>query len=307
MHSLTILVPAPDVDAVCDLLCDELDALSASIEDADAGTEDEQPVFDEPGLAAGSASAWRHARVSALFVDEAAATSAAAALAATSGVAALRVESIDEVGEQDWVRVTQAQFGPCRIAPGFWIVPTWADIPPDARTVIRLDPGRAFGTGTHPTTRMCLRWIAGHGRDDAGIVWPRALDYGCGSGVLAIAARKFGAGHVDAVDIDPAAIEATRANALANGVRVETGTPEAAARPYQLVVANILAAPLKLLAPLLSSLLDAGGRLVLAGVLARQTEELRASYLPWLDLDVAAEDDGWVLLVGSRPHGARMA
>jgi len=306
MHSLTILVPAPDVDAVCDLLCDDLDALSAAIEDADAGSEDEQPVFDEPGLAADSASAWRHARVSALFVDEAAATSAAAALAATSGIATLRVESIEEVGEHDWVRITQAQFGPCRITPGFWIVPSWADIPPDARQVIRLDPGRAFGTGTHPTTRMCLRWIAGHGGVDA-IVWPRALDYGCGSGVLAIAARKFGALHVDAVDIDPAAIEATLANALANGVRVEAGPPEAAVGPYQLVLANILAAPLKLLAPLLSARLDADGRLVLAGVLIRQADELRAAYSPWLDLDVADQDEGWILLVGSRPRGLRMA
>ena len=307
MHSLTILVPAPDVDAVCDLLCDDLDALSAAIEDADAGSEDEQPVFDEPGLAADSASAWRHARVSALFADESAATSAAAALAAASGVSTLRIESIDEVGDQDWVRVTQAQFGPCRITPGFWIVPTWADIPVDARQVIRLDPGRAFGTGTHPTTRMCLRWIAAHGRDDGVDLWRRALDYGCGSGVLAIAARKFGACHVDAVDIDPAAIEATRANALANGVAIAAATPEAAVGPYQLVVANILAAPLKLLAPLLSALLDGGGRLVLSGVLARQADELRAAYSPWLDLDVADQDEGWILLVGSRPPGVRMA
>ena len=306
MHSLTILVPAPDVDAVCDLLCDDLDALSASIEDADAGTEHEQPVFDEPGHGADPAATWRHARVSALFLDEAAATTAAAALAAASGVAALRVESIDEVGEQDWVRITQAQFGPCRIADGFWIVPTWADVPPDARQVIRLDPGRAFGTGTHPTTRMCLRWIAEHGRDDDS-VWPRALDYGCGSGVLAIAARKFGAAHVDAVDIDPAAIEATRANALANGVTVDSGMPESAVGPYQLVLANILAAPLKLLAPLLSALLDDGGQLVLAGVLARQADELRAAYSSSLDLAVADQDDGWILLVGSRPRGLRMA
>ena len=305
MHNLTILVPASDVDAVCDLLCDDLDALSAAIEDADAGSEDEQPVFDEPGL--GGDSAWRHARVSALFADESAATSAAAGLAAASVSATLRIESIEEVGEQDWVRVTQAQFGPCRITPGFWIVPTWADIPADARQVIRLDPGRAFGTGTHPTTRMCLRWIAANGSDDEVGVWPRALDYGCGSGVLAIAARKFGASHVDAVDIDPAAIEATRANALANRVEMAAATPEAAAGPYQLVVANILAAPLKLLAPLLSALLDGGGRLVLSGVLARQADELRAAYSPWLDLDVADQDEGWILLVGSRPPGVRMA
>ena len=306
MHALTLLVPAPAVDAVCNRLCDELDALSASVEDADAGTEKEQPVFDEPGLFVDSTSAWQRARVSALFADEAGATAAAAALAAAPGDATLRIESIDAVGEHDWVRLTQAQFGPCPITPEFWIVPTWSDVPPQARRVIRLDPGRAFGTGTHPTTRMCLRWIAEQGGGE-GAAWPRVLDYGCGSGVLAIAAGRFGARHVAAVDIDPAAIEATRANALANGVAIAAGTPEDAVGPYQLVVANILAAPLKLLAPVLSALLDADGELVLSGVLARQAEELRGAYAPWLDLDVAAEDEGWILLVGTRPGTRRMA
>ncbi len=304
MHALTLLVPAAAVDALCDRLCDELDALSASIEDADAGTESEQPVFDEPGVAASAS--WQRARVNALFADEAAATAAAAVLAADGNAASLRIESIDDVAEHDWVRLTQAQFGPCEITPAFWIVPTWSEVPPEARQVIRLDPGRAFGTGTHPTTRMCLRWIAAHG-SDGDERWPRALDYGCGSGVLAIAARKFGADAVDAVDIDSAAIEATGANALANDVAVAAGTPDVAAGPYQLVLANILAAPLKLLAPLLSALLDAGGQLVLSGVLERQADELRAAYAPWLDLEVSAQDEGWILLVGTRPGTASMA
>ena len=304
MHALTLLVASTEVDALCDRLCDELDALSASIEDADAGTANEAPVFDEPGVA--STSSWQRARISALFADEAAATTAAAALAAASGDATLRIESIDAVGEEDWVRLTQSQFGPCEITPAFWIVPTWSDVPPEAREVIRLDPGRAFGTGTHPTTRMCLRWIAENGRA-AGTAWPRVLDYGCGSGVLAIAARRFGARHVDAVDIDPAAIEATRANALANDVEIAAGLPQDAVAPYQLVVANILAAPLKLLAPVLAALVDIDGRLVLSGVLARQADELRSAYAPWLDLDVAAEDDGWILLVGTRSGARRMA
>jgi ribosomal protein L11 methyltransferase len=306
MHALTLLVPAPAVDAVCDRLCDELDALSASVEDADAGTPSEAPVFDEPGVFVDSTSVWQRARVSALFADEAGATAAAAALAAAPGEATLRIESIVAVGEHDWVRLTQAQFGPSAITPAFWIVPTWSDVPPAARVVIRLDPGRAFGTGTHATTRMCLRWIAEHGRAD-GPAWPRVLDYGCGSGVLAIAAHRFGACLVDAVDIDPAAIEATRANALANDVEIDAGAPADAVGPYQLVVANILAAPLKLLAPVLSALLDAEGRLVLSGVLARQAEELRGAYAPWLDLDVADEDDGWILLVGTRPGARPMA
>jgi ribosomal protein L11 methyltransferase len=304
MHALTLLVAAGQVDALCDRLCDELGALSASIEDADAGTADEAPVFDEPGVE--SAASWRRARVSALFADEAAATAAAAALSASADGTTFRIESIDAVAEQDWVRLTQSQFGPCRITPGFWIVPTWSEIPAEAREVVRLDPGRAFGTGTHPTTRMCLRWIAENG-GAAGVGWPRVLDYGCGSGVLAIAARRFGAGRVDAVDIDPAAIEATRANALANDVEIVPGVPEDAVGPYQLIVANILAAPLKLLAPLLSSLLDRDGELVLSGVLARQAEELRSAYAAWLDLEIAAEDEGWILLVGKRSDARRMA
>jgi ribosomal protein L11 methyltransferase len=304
MHALTLLASATDVDVVCDRLCDELDALSATIEDADAGSEDEAPIFDEPGVV--SASAWQRARISALFADEAGAIAAAAALAASPGETTVSIESIAAVGEQDWVRLTQSQFGPCAITPSFWIVPTWAEVPPQAGEVIRLDPGRAFGTGTHPTTRMCLRWIAeraGAGR----AAWPRVLDYGCGSGVLAIAARRFGARAVDAVDIDPAALEATRANALANGVEVSVGLPQVAVGPYQLVVANILAAPLKLLAPVLSALVASGGELVLSGVLARQADELRSAYAPWLDLQVAAEDEGWILLVGTLSAARRMA
>ena len=297
MHALTLLVPAAAVDAVCELLTDELDALSASVEDADAGTDAEQPVFDEPGVAA--TAAWQRARVSALFADEAAATRAAAALVAGEAEvdSGTRVLAIDAVADQDWVRLTQSQFGPCRITPEFWIVPTWADVPAGAQQVIRLDPGRAFGTGTHPTTRMCLRWFARHGTA-SGMAWPRALDYGCGSGVLAIAAARFGARRIDAVDIDPAAVEATQANAQANGVALRCALPDEAIGPYDLVVANILAAPLTLLAPLLSRRLAEGGRLVLSGILARQAEALRDAYRPWLDLEVGDEDDGWALMTG---------
>ena len=205
-----------------------------------------------------------------------------------------RVLSIAAVADQDWVRLTQAQFGPCRITPAFWIVPTWSEIPDGATTVIRLDPGRAFGTGTHPTTRMCLRWIA-----TSGTTGRRVLDYGCGSGVLAIAAALFGGEEIDAVDIDPAAVEATEANARANGVAVRCMAPDDALGPYELVVANILAAPLTLLAPLLSRRLVDGGRIVLSGILARQADELRTAYRPWLDLEVADQDDGWALMTGT--------
>ena len=303
MHALALLCPAATVDALSELLADELDALAVSIEDADAGSAAEQPVFDEPGVAA--ASSWLRARVTALFAGEAQATAAAAAVAA-HGSGDVHVVAIAAVEDHDWVRLTQAQFGPCRITGGFWIVPTWSEVPGDATEVIRLDPGRAFGTGTHPTTRMCLRWIAGHG-DSAGAAWPRALDYGCGSGVLAIAASRFGAREVDAVDVDPAAVETTRANALANGVVVRVGAPDIVAGRYALVVANILAAPLELLAPALAALVDDGGALVLSGILDRQSEALRTAYAPWLALDAAAHDEGWVLLVGRRTARSRMA
>jgi ribosomal protein L11 methyltransferase len=304
MHALALLVPATAVDALSDLLADELAALALTIEDADAGSDAEQAVFDEPGV--GAATVWKRARLTALFADEADATAAAAAALAASRAGEVDVVAIAAVAEEDWVRLTQAQFGPCRITDDFWIVPTWSAVPSHARQVIRLDPGRAFGTGTHPTTRMCLRWIAEHGVAD-GTVWRRALDYGSGSGVLAIAASRFGATEVEAVDVDPAAIETTRANALANGVAVRAGAPDAVAGRYALVVANILAAPLKLLAPLLSSLVDCGGDLVLSGVLERQTEELRAAYAPWFTLDADARDEGWVLLVGKRCRRSRMA
>ncbi len=171
-------------------------------------------------------------------------------------------------------------------------MPTWHEPPAQAREVIRLDPGLAFGTGTHPTTRMCLRWIATR----QGAAPARVLDYGCGSGILAIGAAKFGAAEIDAVDIDPAAVEATRLNAEANGVRLKTGLPDAAGGRYDVVLANILATPLKVLAPLLCAHVKPGGALVLAGILERQAEELKQAYAPYAALDVSDGEDGWILM-----------
>ena len=305
MHALTVRVGAASADAVSDLLSDEQGALSVSIEDADAGSADERPVFDEPGVA--QSGGWRRARLSALFADEASATAAAAALAASDTGRDAQIEAIAPVDERDWVRLTQAQFGPTEIEPGFWIVPTWSTVPAAARRVIRLDPGMAFGTGTHPTTRMCLRWIA---RQAAGSTstWPRVLDYGCGSGVLAIAAGLFGAGAITAVDIDPAAVEATLANASANQVALHADTADSLGNEsFELILANILATPLKLLAPLLSTRLGPAGTLVLSGILSSQAPELQAAYAPWLALDVADEDDGWILMTGVQPSADRVA
>ncbi len=295
MHALTVLVAAAAVDAVSDRLADECAALSVSVEDADAGTAAEQPVFDEPGIA--PAGRWRKARITALFADESGAVAAAAGLISAGIDAGGHIEAIAPIDDCDWVRLTQSQFGPIEIEPDFWIVPTWSSAPRAASKVIRLDPGMAFGTGTHPTTRMCLRWVARFAmkRDSP---WVRVLDYGCGSGVLAIAAGLYGAEGVEAVDIDEAAVDATRANAEANGVRVQADHPDSVAGSYSLIVANILSTPLKLLAPLLASHLARGADLVLCGILEHQADELRQAYAPWLALDVAAADDGWILMTG---------
>lgn len=294
MFELMLRAPQALVEDVSDVLVDELDALSVSVEDADAGSEDERAMFGEPGMPPPLAG-WDRSTLRVLFADDETAEHAATLLLAQDWTTGLHVQSLTEVAEQDWVRLTQSQFEPVPITAGFWIVPSWHEPPTGARRVIRLDPGLAFGTGTHPTTRMCLRWIARQAQP-----WSRVLDYGCGSGILAIGAALHGARSIDAVDIDAAAIEATRANALANGVALNAGLPDRAEGEYPLVLANILATPLKLLAPLLCSRVAPGGALVLAGILERQSDELAGAYAPWLALEVSDRDDGWILMTGRR-------
>jgi len=300
MFELVLRAPEALVEAVSDVLIDELDALSVSVEDADAGSAAEQALFGEPGMPA-PRPGWERSTLHALFADEAHASAAAAALLAQDWTRGLLLQSLQPLPDQDWVRLTQSQFEPVAISEGFWVVPSWHQVPADARRVIRLDPGLAFGTGTHPTTRMCLRWLATQAgslsRPEA-----RVLDYGCGSGILAIGAGLHGATGIDAVDIDPAAVESSRANAAANGVSLNrVGLPDQAEGLYPVVLANILAAPLKLLAPLLSQHVAPGGSLVMAGLLERQIEDLQAAYAPWLALEVADREEGWVLLSGRRP------
>ena len=298
MHELVLRLPESLVEAVSEALVDELDALSVSVADADAGTDAEQALFGEPGMPAPK-EGWQRSDLTALFASEAEATEAATLLRAQDWAADMVVLALREVADQDWVRLTQSQFAPVEITPSFWIVPSWHQAPPEARTVIRLDPGLAFGTGTHPTTRMCLRWTAQQAASLAG-GWTRVLDYGCGSGILAIGAALHGAQGIDAVDIDEAAVTATKANAEANAVTLHAGLPDAAAGAYPLVLANILATPLKLLAPLLAGHVAPGGHLVLAGILARQADELKAAYAPWLALDVTDSEDGWILMTAQR-------
>ena len=294
MFELSLMVPEDRVEAVSDAL-DALDALSISVEDADAQTDAEQALFGEPGMPPPK-DGWQRSRVVALFPEEAAAREAQQLLAVQDFFAGCEVLGIAPVAEQDWVRLTQSQFAPVDITPDFWIVPTWHELPAQAVRSIRLDPGLAFGTGTHPTTRMCLRWIARQGEASLG----RVLDYSCGSGILAIGAAKFGAADIDAVDIDPAAVESTAQNAEANGVQLRAGLPDKARGSYQTVLANILATPLRVLAPLLCTHVAPGGSLVLAGILERQADELKEAYAPWVALEVADAEDGWILMTARR-------
>lgn len=299
MHELSLRAPRALVESVSDALSEELQALSVTVEDADADGEDEQALFGEPGMPPPEG-AWRRSTLRALFETEVQATEAATLLLAQGWTKGLHVTGLSAVPDTDWVRLTQAQFEPVEITPQFWIVPTWHEPPAAARQVIRLDPGLAFGTGTHPTTRMCLRWIARHANPQR--PWARVLDYGCGSGILAIAAALHGAQDVTAVDIDPAAVIATMDNARANGVALTAHLPEpgsdSAASLQDLVLANILATPLTLLAPLLAPRVASGGHLVLSGILARQADALRRAYAHWMDLSVADEEDSWVLMTG---------
>jgi ribosomal protein L11 methyltransferase len=291
MYELALLCPEDKVETLSEAL-EALDALSVSVEDADAQTDAEQALFGEPGMPPPK-EGWQRSRMVALFPTEQAAREAARLLAAQDFFEGCEHSGIAPVADQDWVRLTQSQFSPVEITPEFWIVPTWHEPPAQAKQIIRLDPGLAFGTGTHPTTRMCLRWIATHR------LGGRVLDYGCGSGILAIGAARFGARDIDAVDIDPAAVQSTLDNAAANGVQLKAGLPTLASGRYDTVLANILATPLKMLAPLLCSHAAPGGSLVLAGILERQADELKAAYAAHAALEVADAEDGWVLMTAA--------
>ena len=271
-------------------------ALSVDVTDAHAGTPAETPLYAEPG--GSGTSFWPVSRVTALFntaVDaEAALASAAAGL--DESVPVHRRAAIPDI---DWVRKTQAQFVPIRVTDQMWIVPSWRE-PVDTRAInIVLDPGLAFGTGSHPTTLLCLRWLAANVERGASV-----LDYGCGSGILAIAAAKLGAGAVTGVDVDPQAIAASRTNAEANGVAAEFCSPDALpVLAVDIVVANILANPLELLAPLLAGRVRAEGRIVLSGILEPQADRVAAAYARWFNIAPWGSADGWTALAGVRYTG----
>ena len=295
--SARIIADAQQADALGDALM-EAGALSVTVEDADAGTPEETPQYGEPGMA--TQLVWARSVLSALFDADQPVAEIVTACAADLGVdAELTIEAVPET---DWVRATQAQFDPIPIGGPLWIVPTW-HTPPEADAInLVLDPGLAFGTGSHPTTRMCLQWLVRE-RPTGSI-----LDYGCGSGILAIAAAKLGAREVVGVDIDPQAVRSAHDNADANAVTAafldasDTLPTPYDTQKYDVVLANILANPLRVLAPALIARLKPGASLVLAGLLAEQAEELIGIYSPWLQMQVGDTQEGWSLLVGNLPQ-----
>ena len=292
-------------EALSDALLD-LGALSVSVEDADADTPDEQPLFGEPGLTP-DRTAWQHSRVVALLAPEQEPAVLAAAAANAIGLAATPAFTLREVPEQDWVRLTQSQFEPIAIGKRIWVVPSWHDAPDPQALILELDPGLAFGTGSHPTTRLCMEWL-----EETVAPGRSVLDYGCGSGILAILANKCGAAPVVGVDIDPQAVESARLNSERNRADVVYALPDdCPAGQFDIVVANILSNPLKLMASMLCARVKTGGRIALSGVLARQAEEVADAYRPWIDIGVWREHEGWVCLSGVKraagSHGNRSA
>jgi ribosomal protein L11 methyltransferase len=279
-------------EAFSDALIDA-GALSASIEDAKGGAIDEEPIYAEPGEAK---RAWNQCVVSALFDADVDAPATVCAAARALGLATTPNFSLTTIEDEDWVKATQSQFAPIEITRDLWIVPTWHAAPNPSATNIVLDPGRAFGTGSHATTKLCLRWLAEHiGGGET------VLDYGCGSGILAIAALKLGAAHAIGTDIDLAALEVAKANAQANRVAPRWFAPnELPQLQADVTVANILANPLKVLAPVIANATRAGGEIVLSGILRNQAIEVMENYLPWCALSVYDDDDDWVCLAGKR-------
>jgi len=287
--SLKLAVDGDQAEALSDALL-AAGALAVSTEDRDAGTEAEEAQFGEPGLA--DLKSWRHNWVVALLDGDA----DVPALLASLNLPEPIEYRLETVAEQDWVRLTQSQFDPIRIADRLWIVPSWHEAPDVDAIAIILDPGLAFGTGSHPTTRLCLQWLEANLRPGETV-----LDYGCGSGILAIAAVKLGAGRTVGVDIDPQAVESARDNAARNAVeadfRLSGDLPEG---DYDVVVANSLTNPLKALMPLLAARTRPGGRIILSGILEAQADEVAAIYAAAFVMRLEAVDEGWALLTGMR-------
>lgn len=289
-QQITIAVNDHLAERLADALM-EHGALSAAIEDAYAGTENEQAIFGEPGMP--TEQIWQQSKVIALFGkhDEAAAVVKAAAQ--ECGLKDLSYDS-ETLEDQDWVRLTQSQFDPIQISERLWITPSWHKAPAGNAVNLQLDPGLAFGTGSHPTTRLCLKWLDTQLKGGESV-----LDYGCGSGILTIAALKLGAGSAVGVDIDEQAIRASNGNAAQNNVQAHFYLPDGLPQgQFDVVVANILANPLRMLGEMLAARTKQGGRIVLSGLLAEQSEELGEIYSQWFDIEPAETEEGWARLSG---------
>ena len=289
--TLTVNTSVEYAEALSEALL-ELGALSVDVHDADADTPAEQAIFGEPGEP--PAHLWPHNRVTALFAEDAPIADIMLEAMRSIGLEQPPAYSTATLEDNDWVRLTQSQFNPIRISQRLWIVPTW-HTPSDPNAInITLDPGLAFGTGSHPTTRLCLRWL------DANIKGgEHVLDYGCGSGILAIAALKLGAASATGVDVDAQAVQASRDNAAANRVDANFYLPDAIPKQQaDIVIANILTNPLKVLAPLLANAVRQGGQIVLSGILREQAADVEKIYAQWFDLKPAIVEDGWACLSG---------
>ena len=295
--SVTLQADAARAEALSDALM-EAGALSVAIEDADAGTAAETPQFGEPGHF--PSALWEHSRVIALIDGATPAVELEAMLAAAAqaaGLASVPRFTTADVAEQNWVQLTQSQFDPIRISARLWIVPSWHTAPDPSAINIELDPGMAFGTGSHPTTQLCLEWLC-----DSITPGCSVLDYGCGSGILAIAAAKLGAGEVLGIDIDEKAVEAARDNAERNATTIRlqhSGVP--LGNCFDIVVANILTNPLCVLAPAIAARVAPGGRVALSGVLETQAAQVIEAWAPFITLHVGATHEGWIRLEGQRP------
>jgi len=293
---LVVETDARYAEALSDRLV-ELGAFSVEMEDASAGTPQEQALYGEPGADLRSWSRWR---LRLMAADEPSAKSLLERACASIGYPVPSTTSMESLEDLDWVRRTQAQFAPIRVSNRLWVVPSWHRPPEPSAINVILDPGRAFGTGSHPTTLLCLEWLDREVRGGETV-----LDYGCGSGILAIAAGKLGAARVLGVDIDEQALQSARDNAERNSVRGEFRHAEALLEvKADIVVANILASPLILLAPAIARFTRPAGRLALSGVLSDQFEEVAEAYSAWFDVEPAAEMQGWVRISATRRNEA---